>query len=384
MNTPKSTKPPVNPITQSSKVANRAYLLSAVAFVIAILAGLLAFWFWHTSKDIASSVRASSTRLQKNIGDNRSQLSANQRALQSQIENQQKQILMIQGAVEQVIKSSYNQEKERALSQTSYLVHLANLHLSIGHDAQTSKRLLTMAQQRLKTLNDPSLFMLKHSLSRDINNLKNTPIVDVSNIIIKLDSISKTIQSISSQPKNFQMTDSAKKQANMQKNLPWYKKILNELSGLKDLVIIRDNRRPVVALLSPAELTLMKGNIQSKLSQAEWAVLHQNPILYKESLTVAKNWLATYFSEKSDINTIIQQVDAISKIDIKPTLPNISDSLSAVNASMAHAFSLSPSAKTKKSSSKPNTKETPTHNIQKKPSSQVNTNQNNPAQGVAV
>ena len=62
-------------------------------------------------------------------------------------------------------------------------------------------------------------------------------------------------------------------------------------------------------LPSPAQMATIRLNIQSKFLQAEWAALHQQNKIYRESLDHVVSWIARYFKLNTQATTeMLQQL----------------------------------------------------------------------------
>ncbi|MGR5543359.1 uroporphyrinogen-III C-methyltransferase, partial [Vibrio campbellii] len=64
------------------------------------------------------------------------------------------------------------------LAEADHLVKLAGRKLFLEKDAVTATRLMETADQRIATLNDPSLVPLRQQMAKDITELKGIPLVD--------------------------------------------------------------------------------------------------------------------------------------------------------------------------------------------------------------
>lgn len=338
MDNSKPSKAPVNPIAKTTSTANRANLIAIIAIIISVIAVVAAFFLWQHATSRSGNINQQLAALQKSVQKNELQSQTNLQFMQTQVQNQQKALMGVQTTVENALKSTYDQQKERALSQASYLLNLANLHLALGHDAKTGLILLQMANKRIASLNDPSLFTLKHALQHDIDAVKKAQTVNVSQLIIDLDNLNTSIQKLRFKPRKFSASKQNDQQQQQAKPKHWYNKLLHDLSGLKDLVVIRRSNQPTMPLLTPEAEWLTKAYLQFKVAQVQWSVIHQQPKLYLQSLQSISSWLNKYFKDVPGTAELTKQIAKLEKINIKPKMPNISGSLSAMNNIMSNLF----------------------------------------------
>ena len=327
-----TSKPPVNPIAKLKATAKRTQFIALIACILAIAALAFAGYLWQPT---ASNKVVT---LKKQLEENRLENKANLDVLKSQLQQQQKSFTSIQSNLDQILRTTTDRTKQRVLSQVSYLLQLANLHLNIGHDVKTSTKLLNLANQRIQKLDDSSLFTLKHALANDLEKLKNARSIDTTTLILRLDSLNDKIQQLKMIPQHLARATTKQPQKVTQdtSQLPWYKKFWSSLGSLKDLVIIRHYQKPKMPLITPQQVSFLKENIQVKISQAEWAVLHQQPKLYQHSLQMVQQWTSTYFLDSSATKAVRDKLAQLQKINIKPGVPDISDSLNALDKSMAN------------------------------------------------
>lgn len=352
MSDSKTTKAPVNPIAKYASTANRATIIAVIAVIIAAGAIVLALLHWQTVSTSKAGVTQKLQQMHTAIDNKRVQNLAGIQTLKNQIHQLQQRVQSNQENVSKALKLAYGKRTQRALSEISYLIHLSNLHLNIGHDVNTSQQLLKAAYKRLQQLNDPSLFALKQSMNSDINKLENAPKFDVAKLILQLQSLNQQIQNLPVLPKHFFPKDAPSTQTTLTKTdvkkLPWYKQLWHNLSGLKQLVIVSHTGKSAIPLITPEQQLFLKQNIQSKIMQAQWAVLHHDAKLYQSSLTRVKDWMIKYFHESTETKKVLESVNKLTSINITPKYPDISDSLIAIRHSLtSNIVSTSPPRKTK-------------------------------------
>jgi uroporphyrin-III C-methyltransferase len=347
---------PVNPLSQATKAAKRATATAILSIIISIAVIIGLAIGWQTLQT-----------MQKKLGTTQqthSSTNAELTQLQQQLNQQQLQLTKLQNTVTNVLDSKVGMRRQQLLSQVAYLIHLANLHLVIGHDATTARKILMVAQQRLAVWQIPNLLPLKQALSQDIARIAALPTVDKTKLVSELDQINNQIQQLNIVPANRlnlstnQTPDNEKVKSN---NQPWYQKVGSYFSNLKSLITIRHHQQKIVPLITPSQEAFLKLNIQSKMLQAQWAILHRNNNLYQASLKKIQDWLSTYFPDSKEVQPIIQQLANLQKTNIAPKLPDIHQSLLAINQATGVANKPTPKTENKadqqsqKNNSKPTT-----------------------------
>jgi uncharacterized protein HemX len=114
----------------------------------------------------------------------------------------------------------------------------------------------------------------------------------------------------------------------------WKEKLMACLSEIKKVVVVQHLSEPVVPLMAADQHTNLVGNIQLKLALAQWAVLHREPKIYSGALAQAKDWIGRYFTANEMTNAVITGLSELDKMDIKPSLPDLADTVALVDQAM--------------------------------------------------
>lgn len=317
-------KPPINPVVQSSKQAKRALLVSLIAGVLALLAIAFALFAWQAlHKTDLKQIQSNQLKLKTDI----KQLHANLNFQKTELASTQRQLTHL-------IRLANNTQRQRTLGAVAYLLHRANLHLELGKNANAAINLLTFAKQRIVKTDDASLIPLANAIDKDIAALKTSTSFNVVAVVLKINQINRAIQSMSATPDKPSAPKITSAQQAQEASLPWKKRFLHSLAGLKQLVIIRHQSQPAMPLLSPQQQLFLKENLQLKLFQAQWSALHQKKSLYQQSLITAYHWLGGFYKDKAAVAAIKTQIKQLQKINVDPALPTINNALNALNQAL--------------------------------------------------
>lgn len=229
------------------------------------------------------------------------------------------------------------EKRARALSEAEYLVKLASLNLDFEGNIPLVINLLNMADQQLAALNDPSLIHVRQTLANNISSLEAAPKLDVAGLILKINAISQQIPNLPVVPTELTKpaTDLTSSSSSATAPSVWKRSVDAVGRALTNVVVVRHLDQPVEPLLPPQQQAYLILNIQLKLSQAQWAVLHQQPEIYQQNLQQASAWVKQYFLQKEAITqSVLQQLAELQTIQVKPVLPSISDSLHAIESAL--------------------------------------------------
>ena len=229
------------------------------------------------------------------------------------------------------LQNSQHMQMQRKIAQLNYLIDLANMHLTVGHDVKTALSILTGVQQQLSSNNDMALVDVKQALSTDIAALQRVPMADthqlfsdIANIIVQIQQLTTVPTPTDLQKGMVQATE--KNDA----NLPWYRQALEKLKNLKNLFVIRHLDEPNTAILALKLEINLKQNMTTQLSMAQWALLHQDQVVYDSTLKTVSEILKNYFALSNAKNAVINQLGVLQKAQINPVLPNLNNTLDAL------------------------------------------------------
>lgn len=227
------------------------------------------------------------------------------------------------------------------LSEVQYLIRLANIDLVINRDVSKAIQLLTIADQHLATLmlSEPDLVEVRQALTDDLSALKMLVNVDRIGIILQINALSDQISKlpIPSIPNTVTKasTQLVKPENNSATLLPqtfWQKFITTNWQQLQKIIIVQHHEQPVIPILSEEQQLEVIQKMQLALNQVEWAVLHNQSIIYQTALQKVIDLANHYFSNNPiAANAIIKTVKELQAINITPKLPELTSSLQAID-----------------------------------------------------
>lgn len=289
--------------------------------------------------------------------------------LQDKLYSQQQaqQLITVKKEVAQ-LQNNPNVQTQNALVDVSYLVHLANLHLTVGRDPETALKTLLLAQQALASITDSSVNALKQALLSDIAALRAAPAIHINQTFLEIAALNQQIQTLSPIPTkpdvSLQKTvNQIKSTDEKSSDLPWYRRALESVKQLKSLFVIRHLDQVNTPLFAPDMETNVKQNIAIQFNMAQWALLHRDQKIYQSTLHNVSQWLTRYFALSDAKNQIVAQLATLEKMQMNTTLPTLNNTLTALSAIKVNIKTELPPAKiktpqptkTNSTESKPNT-----------------------------
>lgn len=305
----------------SSQKHSSAATFSVVLSLLAVL-GVIGSAVWmhmNFSKNSTqnSGEQTSVLQLQKNVDVMSKQVSQLSDDLKSQTE--------IVNAMRQT-QSGYNRNEWRVL-EAEFLVKTANSKLQLENNIQQAIVLLQYADQEIRDLNDANLLPLRKALADDIARLQTVPQLDVSGLYLKLSAVNDAIGKLTLPNKPIQDAQAPV----VNSNLSWWKRGLQETwQALRQVVTVHYYDKTAPALVMPDQQDFLFQNIHADLEKAMWALMHQQPVIYRASLDQASTWIKQYFmSATAPVQSVLTSLAQLQAIDIYPAMPKISESLQA-------------------------------------------------------
>lgn len=215
-------------------------------------------------------------------------------------------------------------------SEVSYLVHLANLQLTLGRNPAEAKQTLSLA------LSKSTNTTLNAALTKNIADLNALPKVDTKAIFAQLADLSKKIHAISLATPTTKQTTALKNiiegtDTSNNKNERWYDHVWNHLKNVKQFFIIRHVDSHTMPLVDPDLIQSTKINLDMQISLAQWALLHRDQTVFQTALGVISKTLNNYFSLAPTTAVIVSEINSLEKININPTLPTLDNTLSLLD-----------------------------------------------------
>ncbi|EOU2464670.1 uroporphyrinogen-III C-methyltransferase [Vibrio navarrensis] len=294
------------PHSNTQPEQKRGNKLSIIAIVIALLGtGGLAYQMQQQSSHYQAQIAALQNQLQQTQSsltqqmnqvktDTAQQASSTLHKAEVELAQQQKSIESLQLAMADVKGRRPN---DWLLAEADYLVKLAGRKLFLERDATSATHLMESADQRIATLNDPSLVPLRKAMASDITKLKTIPIIDRDGLVLRLTALQQQVDqlplanAILPEAKAVEKTEVSEDISNWQDNL---------LTSLKDFsenfITFRTRDGNVIPLLSPEQHFYLKENIKAKLETAIKAVYLEQGELYTIALTTAESWSESFFN----------------------------------------------------------------------------------------
>ena len=328
---PSSRQPKRSSRRQWSLVKVFGWLIIAA---ILIAAGLAAQFYWqHDRKGIQVQLTELSVAigaLEKSDSRQSAQLMDQTQALVEL----DKQVVNLQRTVEaqgkQLQELSANTPEDLMLTEALYLTRLASRRLQIERNNKIPLALLEDAGAILRSMENDDLNGVRAILARDINAVEQAGNVDIEGVFLELVTLADDIDQLPmielvSAPEQVVDNSESKQVATSE--------LLDYLSeSLSQLIRIRQHDQPIAPLMLPGDQAIVRHNMAVVFQQAQTALLRGQQNIYIYCLDQIISNLGQHFQAGGQVQALQQQLDKLAQIQIVRQLPQVQDSVAALEA----------------------------------------------------
>lgn len=222
------------------------------------------------------------------------------------------------------------------LAEASYLARLANQRLQTERSTKSSLALLQNVDVILKQLDDPELLPVRRAVAADITALQLAGEVDSAGLYLELSALAEAVVKLSVLKPMTETMPEPKQTENAIDEQPKLRSMVTGfITSVSQLIRVSQRSQPIEPLLQVHEEAIVRQNLRLMLEQAQSAVMREEQAIYSQSLEKAQRWLAQYFQLNPSATVIQQRLANLSDIEVVQQLPNISDSLQAIETLIA-------------------------------------------------
>jgi len=217
---------------------------------------------------------------------------------------------------------------EWVVAEAEYLMRIANHRLQLEGDAATAQVALETADGRLLDSGDPVWTGVREKLAREVTQLRSIKVLDLAGHTSKLSGLVSQVEKLKLPMSGPVVSAKSQQEAEKSKEFTVDTVLRDGWEGFKSLMVIRQNNRPLTAMLGPEQRFFLYQNLRLQLEAARLALLRKDQELYDSSLERAAAWIAEFFDQKHAVTKAMQAgIDGLKGLQVQPALPDISGSL---------------------------------------------------------
>lgn len=320
----------VAPKTASNASSWRVRLSLLIIFILAALALGSAYYLYQLLNEQKSQTQALKSQLSQSLVRPKQQILDLERSQlkTSALKQEVKQLTKGQSQLkERVAVLSQRNPNHWMAAEADYLVQMAGRKLWLEKDPQTAARLLKAADERIASMKDPALIVLRKALAKDIAAVKTIKGTDIAGTIFTLDEIIASLDTLPINRSNAITKPEAESEALSTSVDDWRSNLAKSWKSVMDeFITIRHRTTDLAPLLEPDQQWYLLENIRNKLLQSQLALYRFDEVNYRQSISLAKEWINQYFDLNSELTqNTIKALDALATLNVtKVTLNKFS------------------------------------------------------------
>lgn len=218
------------------------------------------------------------------------------------------------------------------LAEAEHLLRLASLRLSALQDIDSAEALVQGADEILRGQDDPAAFAAREQLAKSLEALRATVNPDRTGLFLQLAALREQVAQLHALNPTFVSSGGVLSDLAAEGDgSSWWAEWLETLSQYFRIDFNADqNIRP---LLAGQSLTQVRLALSLALEQAQWAALHGQTPVYRQSLVQAREVLDAHFDlDNPNSRALRARIEELLEQPVEVVAPDLSDSLNAVQA----------------------------------------------------
>ena len=330
---------------QSSKPKGNAVAILSLLIALGA-AGGFAFNFYSNSQQqaLVQQLQMNNQSLEQSLNALKAQIQNTSANLTGAIKNElTSQKLQVETAlnaseknISEQLENSLNEVKNIKVTlnpqEVRSLHRMAEFKAKIERDYQGSVSILNRLDNLLSEHGETNDIRL--AIAQDIQLLKGLKTVDTASLYFTVHGINEQIKSFpfNTETARTKFEKKTSEKAVLTEDIADFEQNLKTTwDMLKDgFIRIRDRAKPIEALLTLKEQSLIQTNIQFYLAQAQAALMQKEEKIYINSLNQASKLISKYFDlESTNVKHSLEEINklALQKIEFKPQFALISTHL---------------------------------------------------------
>lgn len=233
----------------------------------------------------------------------------------------------------QRLQTASPQDSLWKILEANYLARLAGQKLQLEGDIPTALALMQQADAALVESNSNNILGVRQELARDIEALRSTPAFDQQAVVFRLQNLVGRIDELdllSSQRENY-MNRRGEQSEPIAIGRDAEGMLDSGLEFLGSVFVWRKWEDTPNAMLVPGQEAVIKQSFRLMLEQAQLAVLGKDNGLYQRHIDNGVEWLRSYtLLESASGQSVLAELTELRSLDVNPSLPSLSASLSAL------------------------------------------------------
>jgi len=215
------------------------------------------------------------------------------------------------------------------IAEAEYLLRIASDRLILARDTESARVALGLADQRLRDTADPGWAGVREQIARDMAKLGSFEAPDTAGMSARLAALIQQIPQLKIARATIGPERTLPERKDGEPGERNWETLLDDVwAGFKNSVRIRERDAPVQAMLAPEQQFFLYENLKLHLEAARLGLARGDQALFRDNLNTADDWLKKFFEpDSATAKAIDTAIGEMVKVDIRPEMPDVSQSL---------------------------------------------------------
>ncbi len=330
------TEAPMNSDSAPTPQPKASQKMAIFALILAVAALLWGYMKWGELDTALQQEREALADLKKQQQEAKGRLDKSAKAISEQqtaFAEQEARLKVQTDEMQQSLDLVYERvgrsSAQWIVAEAEYLMRIANHRLQLEGDSSTALVALTRADKRLHDSGDPAWTAVREKLAAEIVELKALGQLDLTGETAKITGLISQVDKL--RLPHFAPAADEPAEDGIKKDEKEFSVsgVLNDLwSGLKSLLKVRHNDRPVATMLEPDQRFFLYQNLRLQLEAARLALLRRDQALFDAGLQRVEAWIKEFFDQESAATRgMLQEIKGLKNLELEAKMPDISGSL---------------------------------------------------------
>ncbi len=235
------------------------------------------------------------------------------------------------------------------LTETVYLLTLADYRLRFAKDFHTALVALLEAEHNLQSLPQTTLLTtVRNKLTPTISKVREATQLNLTELAAQLAHYATMVDQLPLLSGTHSVATETKTTTAVAKTVTtmdntWQNLVATIWQQLQQLVVIRYNTQADTGLLSTQQQHFIVESLRFNLEMARYSLLHRDSQNFNLSLQTIADWLHTYYDQQQPtVKTWQQQLTAWQQLNLTPAMPNLSPIINTLQQALSPTSTHSP------------------------------------------
>lgn len=368
MSTPNSTEnnPVATPVTPPSIEPSSFWRSQQAPYALSAVLAVLLAMHWYASNTQIHSLRDEMARRLQQSDVSAIEVKGIAKTVQETSKDLQSKVTLLEGkqaeaqgqqlALEQLYQDLSKNRDEWALAEIEQVLATASQQLQLAGNVQGALIALQNADNRLAKSEKAQFIAVRRAIAKDIEMLKTLPQLDMTGLVLRLDSVIAQVDSIPlwsdekppvtvtapkaplrvlpkpSKGKSEKDNDVNGENTFTAKVQDYWQSFSSEMwTEVKQLVRVRNVENPEALLLTPSQAYFARENLKLRLLNARLALLARNEGAFRSDMISAQDIITKYFDVRSkQAQTAQSLLKQVQSNNLSIEMPALTESLNSV------------------------------------------------------